>query len=144
MIVQSCSSCAHVRCTLYHDKLDFVMRYTTLTSALKCGRRGVDSWTCTKFKRKLVVYDDSILLKDDAILSVFNSTLSDCPNTSKNAAVIDIVTDTDVPIFLEVPIISKHRLFGNISIPSNVPSTGLIMFSKIFFLGVLRRLEIDL
>jgi len=84
------------------------------------------------------------LLKDDAIPSVFNSTLSDCPNTSKNAAVIDIVTDTDVPIFLEVPIISKHRLFGNISIPSNVPSTGLIMFSKIFFLGVLRRLEIDL
>lgn len=39
-----------------------------------------------------------ILLKDDAIPSVFNSTLSDNPNTSKNSVVIDIGSPTDIPI----------------------------------------------
>lgn len=65
-----------------------------------------------------------ILLKDDAIPSVFNSTLSDNPNTSKNSVVIDIGSPTDIPISLEDPITSKRRLFGNISIPSDVPSTS--------------------
>lgn len=64
------------------------------------------------------------MLKDDAIPSVFNSTSSDNPNTSKKAGVTGIVSPTNVPVVLENQITSRRRLFDNMSIPSDMPSTS--------------------